>query len=591
MKRGLLSLITVLLLVGAANAQITSVGLIGTATPNGWDADTNMVQDPDSAHLWTLTVMLSEGLCKFRADDDWAVNWGQEAYPADTAVQDGPNIPIPFYGEYYITFNSNTGVYRFNPTSGIGILGSAVLFGWDSDVDMTPDTANPNMFWTELELVAGAAKFRANDSWDVNWGGDDFPSGTATPGGNDIPVPKPGNYTISFDTSTLEYNFKENVDFLKIGMFGDATPGGWDMETAMAQTNPDDAKEWTASVRLTDGGLQFSGDTMTTIWGGTDFPTGTATVGGDTIPATAGLYKVTFNTKTLEYNFEEVTIYESMGIIGDATPGGWGADTNMVRSEDDSSQWSLRVELLDGFAKFRANDSWDNNWGSGDFPSGTATPGGADIPVTAGLYNVTFNSFTLEYNFFELKVYDTIGIIGTGSPFGDWDNDTYMTKDPADENHWTMDEITLVDGEIKFRANSNWDVNWGDPAWPSGVGTQNGPNILCVAGTYQVSLNSISGEYAFSEPSATEEILRPTAIKAFPNPTSGTLNIDLGEVDIQGEVVLNIYDMNGQLVQSQQRLAEQLMQIDVANLPTGHYLLQLRNDKYIIGKRIAVVNN
>ena len=60
------------------HAQVTTVGLIGTATPNGWDSDTTMNQHPDSAHLWTLTIELTDGLAKFRANDAWTINWGKQ---------------------------------------------------------------------------------------------------------------------------------------------------------------------------------------------------------------------------------------------------------------------------------------------------------------------------------------------------------------------------------------------------------------------------------------------------------------------------------------------------------------------------------
>ena len=77
MKRLLLSLAAICLLLPATFAQITSVGIIGPSTPGGWDADTDMVQDTANADLWSLTITLLDGEAKFRADDDWTVNWGE----------------------------------------------------------------------------------------------------------------------------------------------------------------------------------------------------------------------------------------------------------------------------------------------------------------------------------------------------------------------------------------------------------------------------------------------------------------------------------------------------------------------------------
>jgi hypothetical protein len=66
----------------------------------------------------------------------------------------------------------------------------------------------------------------------------------------------------------------------------------------------------------------------------------------------------------------------------------------MVQDANDPNVWTLTIKLTDGEAKFRANDAWDINWGSSDFPSGTATQNGPNMKVVAGDYTVTFNSST-----------------------------------------------------------------------------------------------------------------------------------------------------------------------------------------------------
>jgi hypothetical protein len=370
---------------------------------------------------------------------------------------------------------------------------------------------------------------------------------------------------------------------------GDATAGGWGGLRAMSSTGLD---QWSVNIDLSDGGLQFVADSGAVVWGGTDFPAGIATDANDTIPVTAGLYVLTFNSRTLDYNFAAVPIYSTVGIIGDATPGGWDADTDLNPDPMDPSVWSLRLVLLDGEAKFRAENDWPFNWGAGTFPSGTAELDGANIPVTAGEYIITFNTFTLNYNFRLLVVYDTMGIIGNASPFMNWDDDVLMDKDPNDENMWTLSEITLIDapvnGGIKFRANTNWTVNWGEASFPNGTGTQDGANILCTAGTYGVMFNDATGEYAFGAPSATKDLLNPASIKAYPNPATETLNVDISEIDMQGTVTLRIYDSNGRLVKSEVQQATPTMQLSVAGLQTGYYTLHLSNEKYIIGKKFVI---
>ncbi|MDX1410204.1 MAG: SusF/SusE family outer membrane protein, partial [Saprospiraceae bacterium] len=355
----------------------------------GWDFDTNMVQDAVDTNVWTLAITLTDGVVKFRANDEWTINWGNDAgaFPYGTGVQDEADIPVKA-GDYNIQFNSSTGVYYFDFGSAIGIIGSAAPFGWDSDVDMCPDTNG--IFSITLDLNAGDVKFRKDNDWANNWGGDGFPMDTGFQDGPNIGIDVPGNYTVTVDTTTGDtatviYNFVQNLDFATVGIIGDATPLGWDSATAM---NPGAAVgDWTLTTDLVAGGVQFSGDNGTVIWGGSDFPSGTAVENGDTIPVPEGTWIVDFNHKTLEYSFTVVEIFATVGIIGDATPNGWAdPDTDMQRSPTDSSEWMLRIVLTDGEAKFRADDDWTVNWGAGDFPSGVAVRDGANIPVTAGEY-------------------------------------------------------------------------------------------------------------------------------------------------------------------------------------------------------------
>ena len=520
-----------------AYAQVTTVGIIGSATPGGWDMDTDMVQDPADTSIWTLTIELTDGEVKFRANDDWAINWGSSDFPNGTGEQDGSNIPV-VAGTYDVTFNHVTGVYTFGFESPIGIIGSATPGGWDMDTDMFYSEAE-GLFFITIDLIVGDAKFRQDNDWAVNWGAEDFPSGVGTQDGANIPIPAAGTYYVTLDTASGEYNFVDQVTYETIGLIGSATPGGWDMDTDMTK-NPDDPNMWTLFIDLTDGEAKFRADDDWAVnWGSTDFPSGTAVMGGDNIPVVAGFYKVDFNSETGDFAFTEAGNYATIGIIGSATPGGWDMDTDMVQDESDPTIWRIAMTLTDGEAKFRADDDWAVNWGGPDFPIGVATQDGANIPVVAGDYNVTFNSLNGEYNFEEFVVYDQISLVGENGPTGMWPEpddggaqDTYLTVDEENDQLWTVTGVTLTDADpeissngVKFRADTDWAVNWGAADFPSGVGTQDGANILCTAGTYDVSFNTQTAEYMFMDPSSTEEVLAPSAVKVFPNPAAQNLNV------------------------------------------------------------------
>jgi hypothetical protein len=590
------------LLFFAGYAQFGTVGIIGTATPSGWDASTPMVQDDTDPNVWTLAITLVDGEAKFRADDDWAVNWGDTGFPFGTGVQNGPNIQV-IAGDYEITFNSETGEYFFDYASDIGIIGSATPFGWDREVFMFRDAEDDNKYFVTLDLVQGAAKFRADGDWAVNWGAADFPSGIGEQNGPDIPVPQAGRYSITFDKSTGEYNFEAEIDFATIGIIGSATPGGWDEETPLTRDsgNPD---VWRATVTLTEGEAKFRADTSWAVnWGGTDFPAGVAVLNGDNIPVPeAGDYIVTFNTNTLDYSFLLIGDYETVGIIGDATPGGWDADTPMEQDPNDKSVWRLRVELNTGEAKFRADGDWAVNWGGGTFPAGVAEQDGPNIPVIGGEYRVTFNSTTGDYSFEEVFEYRAVSIVGVSGPFNVWPDpadmgatDWFLEKGVEDPHEWTAPSVQLrnfaddADGGIKFRADTAWAVNWGAADFPMGVGTQDGPNIQPVAGTYSVVFNSLSGEYAFGpEVSSREELLSPSAVKLFPNPASTTVTVSLDTDKLGNNINVLIYDLSGRQVMSQRYDLNANLELNVAKLQAGSYLLSITDGKYLIGKQLLI---
>ncbi len=588
--RILLSTIFSLFLIGLHSQ---SIGIIGSATPGGWDVDTNMVQDVDSPEIWSLNLTLTDGVVKFRQDDAWTVNWGSTDFPGGIGVQDGPDIPV-YAGDYLITLNTNTGAYYFDVDSDMGIIGDATPGGWDSDSELYKDQTDPNKFFTKLDLVVGGAKFRKDKDWVTNWGSADFPSGTGTQDGDNIAVSKAGTYFITIDTSTGEYNFGEEVTYTSIGIIGSATAGGWDTDTELNQNsnNPD---MWFGNIDLVEGEIKFRANSDWAVsWGGpADFPSDTAIIGSNDNIAIgadqAGTYLVNFNTETGEFSFLPIVYYESIGIIGDATPGGWDNDSDMVRSETDSALWTLRIVLADGEAKFRANNDWVTaDWGSGDFPAGVGVAGGANIPVTAGEYVISLNTTTGAYNFDQIFVFSTVGLIGPATPIGDWDTDVDMDKDAIDEQLWTISSIDLVDGEAKFRADDDWAKNWGAESWPSGVGVQDGDNIPIVGGTYRITLRSDDGSFSFDAPSSTNEPIL-NEVKLYPNPTNNLINIELNTERISGLVNIEILDVSGKKVLVTQEKAASLIRLNVSGLNPGNYFVRMYNKEFLLAKPVTIV--
>lgn len=80
---------------------ISTIGVIGDATPNGWDASTALTAD-ETGLVWSGDIEFKGGEFKFRANDAWAVNLGGAL---SDLTQDGPNIASPGEGVYTVTLD------------------------------------------------------------------------------------------------------------------------------------------------------------------------------------------------------------------------------------------------------------------------------------------------------------------------------------------------------------------------------------------------------------------------------------------------------------------------------------------------------
>lgn len=103
--------------------------------------------------------------------------------------------------------------------------------------------------------------------------------------------------------------------------------------------------------------------------------------------------------------------------------------------------------------------------------------------------NVNLNDFTYTI------VRTDWGVIGSATANG-WDGDQNMTYDPA-TGMWNA-MLDLVAGEIKFRANDGWDINYGDTG-VDGILDAGGDNIaIPEAGTYIVTMKLGTPDYTYS---------------------------------------------------------------------------------------------
>ncbi|HKK45109.1 MAG TPA: SusE domain-containing protein [Balneolaceae bacterium] len=87
----------------------TDWGIIGDATSTGWSSDQNMTYDKNKK-VWSITLDLTANSIKFRANDAWAINYGDNG--ADGFLDlGGDNISVPSAGNYTVTMDLS-GYYR-----------------------------------------------------------------------------------------------------------------------------------------------------------------------------------------------------------------------------------------------------------------------------------------------------------------------------------------------------------------------------------------------------------------------------------------------------------------------------------------------
>jgi hypothetical protein len=92
----------------------------------------------------------------------------------------------------------------------------------------------------------------------------------------------------------------------------------------------------------------------------------------------------------------------SYGVIGDATPGGWGDDTNM-NYDNGKREWSVTLNLVgDKELKFRLNDDWGTNYGDTG-SDGTLDKDGGNIKIgSSGTYKIVLSFVTNTYKITKL---------------------------------------------------------------------------------------------------------------------------------------------------------------------------------------------
>jgi len=133
--------------------------------------------------------------------------------------------------------------------------------------------------------------------------------------------------------------------------------------------------------------------------------------------------------------------------------------------------------------KITPERNWTNNYGSTGGNNLTYNGGNDLVAPNVGWQKLTVNLTEMTY---DLTPYSW-GIIGSASP-GGWDDDTDMVFNSTTQK-WEIENIALTVGEIKFRLNNAWTVDYGDNG-NDGTLERGAANIpITEAGNYKITFD------------------------------------------------------------------------------------------------------
>lgn len=342
--------------------KYSNIGMVGPATPNGWDAVNPTLLSTTDKKVFTWEGPLKTGTMRFLNDPSsagWEVDQyiatekDKEVVPGESqrivlAAVGGPRgdymwkIVTP--GTYKITIDIDEMTILYELTGSlitsfenIKMVGPASPGGWDS-ANMTPLTKEGNTWKWTGHLNNGELKFVCNQ-YGNDWGTSPLLAQTEGPGvsaaegteyscnigGDDWKwvIRNSGDYTIEIDMYgkikwTINSLDVASENYPSLGLIGNAAPNGWNQSYENSTLLPDGNGNYTWTGELGADGLHIMCDVTKTDWSSPRF---TAPYGGinaesgkalpivwkqnDTnwnIPE-AGTYTVTVNIRNMTITF------------------------------------------------------------------------------------------------------------------------------------------------------------------------------------------------------------------------------------------------------------------------------------------------
>ncbi|UKM64361.1 SusE domain-containing protein [Flavobacteriaceae bacterium GSB9] len=234
-------------------------------------------------------------------------------------------------------------------------------------------------------------------------------------------------------------------------------------------------------INLVDGEIKFRENNE---WGG---DLGDANGDGildadpdNNIAVTAGDYKITIDTNDNSYSIEPF----SWGIVGSGY-NNWGETPDAKLYYDYTTDtFKAGVRLVDGEIKFRMNNEWGGDLGDANGDGILDADADNNIAVTEGHYLVTVD---LKDNSYSIEPATVWGAVGSG--YNNWGETPDASLTEIQPGVWFAENVTLVDGELKFRPNNEWNGDYGDANGDNILDQDADNNIAVEAGNYVISID------------------------------------------------------------------------------------------------------
>ncbi|MFV0138896.1 SusE domain-containing protein [Empedobacter falsenii] len=177
----------------------TNWGIVGSATPNGWDGPDVQFWKTDVTNVFVAYTDLKAGEIKFRQDNKWELDYGGSNGKLEKG---GKNIAVDA-GTYKITMDLTNLTYKLDNYSW-GLVGDATANGWDGPDQKLSYDGTLDAWTITTTLKDGEFKFRLNNDWGTNFGGTSNAGELTDKDGTNIKI-KAGKYKITANFNKKTY--------------------------------------------------------------------------------------------------------------------------------------------------------------------------------------------------------------------------------------------------------------------------------------------------------------------------------------------------------------------------------------------------